>query len=346
VAIGAPLRTLATAGIAAGALAVPAGASAAPLDIGGGATTLKLNAATAKVLSANGVKVAPVKPARAAGGSIAFPITRGSVTLPERGSIAHSGGLRISAGGRKLVVRRFIIRLGAHPYLSAAVGKARVRLLDLSLAKAKLGRAGLAYTVTGVRATLARPAARALNATFGVSLFRRGIPIGRASVRALPKTLALAGGTTSLALDPGTASALTSLGVTAAPLAPATAGAAGLAFPITGGALNAKTLAGSATHSGGIRLSKGATAVDLRNFTIRVKKSPDLTAEVGNARVSILSLDLSKAKVATKGRTVTVSGVVASLTAGAATALNQAFGTTAFAAGLKVGTATVAAKVK
>jgi hypothetical protein len=332
--------------MAAGALAVPAGAAAAPLEVAGGATTLKLNAATAKVLSANGVKVAPVKPAKAGAGGIAFPITRGSVTLPKRGSIAHAGGLKLSAGGRNLVVRRFIIRVGRHPYLSAAAGKTRIRLLDLSLTRAKLGRAGLAYTVTGVKATLARPAARALNATFGVSLFRRGIPIGTASVRALPKTLAIAGGTTRLALDPGAASALTSLGVTAAPIAPATAGSAGLAFPITGGALNAKTLAGSVTHSGGIRLSSGARKVDLRSFTVRVSKSPVLTAEVGGARLPILALDLSKAKIVTKGRVVTVSGVVASLTAGAAGALNQAFGTTAFAAGLKLGTATVAAKVK
>jgi hypothetical protein len=100
------------------------------------------------------------------------------------------------------------------------------------------------------------------------------------------------------------------------------------------------------THAGGIRLSAGTTTVDLRSFTIRVGKAPDLTAEVGGARLPILSLDLSKAKTATKGRMVTVSGVVASLTAGAAGALNQAFGTTAFAAGLKLGTATVAAKVK
>ncbi len=60
--------------------------------------------------------------------------------------------------------------------------------------------------------------------------------------------MSLKGGNTTLALDPGAASALESLGVTAAPVGPATASAAGLAFPITGGRLNAKTFAGSVTH--------------------------------------------------------------------------------------------------
>ncbi len=274
-------------------LAAP-GVASAHTHLNAGSTTLRLDAATAKALSSNGVKIATVKPARATkSGAIAFPITRGDVTLPKKGSIEHSGGLKLSAGGTSLIVRRPIIRLGKHPYLSVRAGGARIKLLNLSLAKARLGRSGVGYVVSGVKGTLAGQAATALNATFKTTLFKRGLAIGTARVVAYPASLRIAGGATSLALDPGAASALGSLGVSAAPLAPASATKTGaLSFPITGGTVNRKTLAGSITHSGGIRLAKGATVVDLKRFTIRIKKSPDLTAAVGS-RASRSSASIS-----------------------------------------------------
>ena len=341
-----PRRALLGAAAAVAALAA-APAAHANVQLQGGATTLKLASGTAKVLTDNGVAVAPTGTAKAAGGGVAFPITGGSVhpTLA-RGRIDHSGGLRFSAGGKSLTVSAFTIRLGKHPVLSAKAGSARVPLLRLSLSRAKLSRSGLDLVVRGVRGSLTATAAKALNATFGVHLFTRGLPIGTATVRATPATVALRGGTTTLALDAQAGAALTSLGITAAPIAPAKAGPAGLSFPITGGSLDPVTLAGTIRHSGGISLTKGATVVRLTAFTIGIDSTPDLTARLGDARASILALDLAGIATKVRGRTVRVSGVGASLTKGAADALNGAFGTTAFAEGLKLGTATVAAKVR
>jgi hypothetical protein len=155
-----------------------------------------------------------------------------------------------------------------------------------------------------------------------------------------------ASGGTTLKLDKGTASALTSLGVSVAPISPATAGSKGVTFPITGGHVNSKTLAGAIRHSGGLRFSAGSTIVDLKNFTINIDKKPDLVASVGDARVSILTLDLAKLKNTSKGKNIKLSGVKGSLTKAAADALNAAFGVTAFKKGLVLGTATVNAKVK
>jgi hypothetical protein len=70
-----------------------------------------------------------------------------------------------------------------------------------------------------------------------------------------------------------------------------------------------------------------------------------LTARAGSARLAILDLDLSAVKVARRGRKLTVSGVSATLTKGAADALNGAFATHAFAKGLKLGTAVVRTRV-
>ena len=95
---------------------------------------------------------------------------------------------------------------------------------------------------------------------------------------------------------------------------------------------------------GGISLTRGATRVDLRNFVINVDAAPDLTARVGDSRVSILDLDLSDAEISKSGRQLTIAGVKATLTKTAADALNAAFETDAFAEGLEIGTATVSGR--
>ena len=170
---------------------------------------------------------------------------------------------------------------------------------------------------------------------------------GFAGAKSSGTTLKLkASGGTTLKLDKGTAGALTSLGVAVAPISPATAGSKGVTFPITGGKVNSKTLAGNLKHSGGLRFSAGSTIVDLKDFTINIDSKPDLVATVGDARVSILTLDLSKLKNNSSGKNIRLSGVKGSLTKAAADALNAAFGVTAFKKGLVLGTATVNAKVK
>ena len=156
--------------------------------------------------------------------------------------------------------------------------------------------------------------------------------------------LKLIRGATTLTLDEGALDALTSLGVAPAPLAPARAEGADVSFPITRGRVDAKTLAGTIRHTGGLSLTKGDTRVELRNFVIDTKRAV-LTARAGDARLAILDLDLSHVTVARKQRRLTVGGVSATLTQGAADALNAAFGTDAFAKGQLIGTAVVKSRV-
>jgi len=149
-------------------------------------------------------------------------------------------------------------------------------------------------------------------------------------------------GKTTLALDPGAGAALQSLGVSVAPVAPATAGPNGIAFPITGvgGSLFPLTL--KINHSGGLALSAGSTTVSLTDYTIVLGRSPNLVATVnGGPRVSILSLDLSRVRIGLGRSGLTVGPVKASLTEAAAGALNGAFGVTAFTKGLVLGNATI-----
>ena len=156
-------------------------------------------------------------------------------------------------------------------------------------------------------------------------------------------------GATTVVLDPGAAAALTSLGVTVAPTGSAYASKAGIRFPITLGVVDATYLTGQIRHSGGLVLAKGKTKVYLSRFFIDIDETPSLSGKVGAAfgtgsRADLFSLDLSALKVDAGTRHIALSGVTLKLTAGAAAALNGAFGTDAFTEGLVLGTASVKAR--
>jgi hypothetical protein len=164
-----------------------------------------------------------------------------------------------------------------------------------------------------------------------------------------PADVLLYRGATTVALDPGTAGALTSLGVSVAPTGSAYASKAGISFPITLGVVDGADLTGQIRHSGGLVFAKGATKVYLSRFFIDIDASPSLSGLVGaapgtGARAELFALDLSGLKVEAGWHRIKLSGVKLTLTAGAAAALNQAFLTDAFTEGLPIGTATVKAR--
>ena len=106
------------------------------------------------------------------------------------------------------------------------------------------------------------------------------------------------GGATTLALDQGTAAALDSAGISVKPIRPASAGAAGIAFPITGARLATDPVGGWIAHSGGLKFRSDDAKLRLTDFVIQLDDAPDLTARAGGQRVSILDLDLSQAQIA------------------------------------------------
>jgi hypothetical protein len=185
------------------ALAVAAPAGAATVKLAGGSTTLKLDAGTAKALKGLGVSVTPIKPATAGAKGVSFPITGGSIDpATAAGTITHGGGLQLRAGSTRVRLTSFTIGVDKTPTISVKAGKARLHAFTLSLASAKVARAGLGTTVSGVTVRLSAKGAGALNKAFGVKAFTRGLRIGTATVKASPGQIAFTGGATSLALDP------------------------------------------------------------------------------------------------------------------------------------------------
>lgn len=337
-------RAAVPAGVLTLVLASAPAASAAKVDLAGGATVVRVDRATLGAVTGAGVAIAPTGAADATGRRVRFPITGGMLDLGTgAGRVDHRGGLRFSRNGRSLKLTRFRIRGN---YLSALAGGERVNILRIRKGDAVIRRTATTTRISRLELELTRTAARALNATLRTSLFARGIRLGRATVHADASELFLEGGATSLALDSGAASALASQGITPGLIAPATASTDGsLAFPITRGRVDAETLAGLVRHSGGLSLSKGSTRVELTRFDIVIDGSPQLTALVGGSRVPILNLDVSGLTRGVDGLDVTLGNVRATLTAEAAGALNQAFATTAFSEGLLIGVATVRAEL-
>lgn len=184
------------------------------------------------------------------------------------------------------------------------------------------------------------------------------LPGSAAAATGSAGTVHLDGIRTTLTTDPATTGVLVSNGILPLPVGPTTVaprfGSDGLSlrygFPITGGRVNAATLAGFINHSGGLRfvnIANGHT-LTLTNFRVRISDHPGLTAAVNgdpSVRVRILNLDLGHAAVHKHPPRVTVSKVKATLTQTAASALNSALGVSFFSKGITLGTARVNAHI-
>jgi len=114
-----------------------------------------------------------------------FPVTGGSLNLAKlTGTINHQGGILFidPATGKQLAVSDFTISLGTRVLTAIVNGnpKARVPLLTLSLAAAKIHAGRHSVQVSGIITRLTKTAASALDATFGTSLFKPGLELGTA----------------------------------------------------------------------------------------------------------------------------------------------------------------------
>ncbi|MBO9531987.1 MAG: hypothetical protein J7513_03320 [Solirubrobacteraceae bacterium] len=307
------------------ALAAPAGAQAA--TAAGGHTDLSLASKAAKALKAAGVKVTPVG-TKAVDGVIPFPVTGSSST-----KIMHTGGLKLSRGGRSLTLSNFtiVLKKGAPVRIDAKAGSAKVTAFTLDARKTKTTTAGLDTKVGPVTVKLSGVAAGAIKQRLGVAL-PGGYTMGKA-------TVVLQSAATAVTLDAGTAKVLMQLGVAVAPEAPAVADST-IQFPVTntGGVISTKA---PITHSGGLVFSGAGKTLTVGDFTIDPVAGVLYAERSPVGRLPLFGVDLSGATVTTPGVQAVVSGAKLALTADAAGALNATFGVTAFTAGLAIGTADV-----
>lgn len=173
------------------------------------------------------------------------------------------------------------------------------------------------------------------------------------AVQAAP-TVGTYGGTTTVALDGGFVAALDSLGVELGLAGNASAGAAGVGFPIPAGEIDLETAAGQIVHTGGITLSAGGLTVTLSTFIIDTTgDTPVLTGLVKANndllfRAPLFDLELPAGltlplRTSRLGQ-LPLPGVGVTLTAEAADLLNAVFEVDAFEEGFVIGEASVLAR--
>lgn len=346
-------------------------------SLSGVGTSVALDPGTAAALKSLGVSVTPSGSASfdAATSTVTFPITSGYAEIHSDhsfkpgyilGSIQHTGsGLYLSAGPIRVNLSNFVVDPG-NSMLYGTVGTATgVPLLFLDGTNVRVSNDPAGHVVLdGTVARLTQTAATALDQAFHTTAVTAGLPLGTVHLVAAGTPVTydaakdhttditrLTGRSTSVRLNPSTASALQSLGVQVGPQGSATFDAATstVSFPITGGfaAIHSDHkfkpgyIAGSIVHDGsGLTFTKGQTSLTIKDFVVDPGDS-ELYGVAGNAVVTqpLLFLDGSHVKVHKDSRgDVVLDGTVAELTDASANALNQTFGVTAFHAGIPVGT--------
>ncbi len=156
----------------------------------GKSTSVKLDAGTAKALSGLGVAVAPTGSGTfdSATSTVSFPITGGFVAIHSdlnykpgyiAGVVLHqASGLKFSKGDTSIEVSDFVVDPGNSTLTATAGGKSGIPLLALDGTNVKVSKAGSDVVLDGTVAKLTGPGAAALNATFGVTAFTEGLPLG------------------------------------------------------------------------------------------------------------------------------------------------------------------------
>jgi hypothetical protein len=316
-------------GLAAAALVAPA-AEAEAAGVASGTTAIKLDAGTAKALRNAGVKLTARSGATRTGARVTLPVTGGRLDYETgNGRLTHRGGLRLSAGKRRVTLTRLELSRSA---LTARVGKGRIKVAAVSRSRysasadftgGRITRASLAFTAR---------AAKAVNRALGVDLLERRTALGSARV-VVQRQFQVVSGATVLVPDPATAQVLAAGGVSLAPVAPATAGPAGVSFPVTGGQLNLAVRTGSLAHSGGLSLTRGGTSLALTDPGVELARAATFSVVAGSlGRQTIADLDLGGARLSPElsaaGGELTIAGAVVRLNALAATALGGRLGIT------------------
>ncbi len=149
-----------------------------------------------------------------------------------------------------------------------------------------------------------------------------------ALILAAPASAAKLGGKTTLAPKAATFDTLAGAGVTVTPSGVASAGSAGISFPIVSGNVDLDNLSGKIKHKGGLTFSNGHESVTLQGYKIKLGNKNVIRAKIagGGGNVRLADLNLNQAQVRTPGGKAVISNVKVLLANKAAKALSAIFG--------------------
>lgn len=165
------------------------------------------------------------------------------------------------------------------------------------------------------------------------------------------QTKTIASGSTTIHLSCQFLHALTALGIEPGVIKPSALKGEKLTSYVTGGAIDLETGRGEVIHSGGLTLSNGTTKVQLQSFILNtIAAAPVMTGivvadETLLDRIALFNLKfpvgLTFPLTSSKKNSLRLDCIGVSLTAVAASTLNQLFNVTAFDEGFYLGVANV-----
>lgn len=314
-------------------LALAPSAMAKTEPVAGGKTTLKLKKSFAEFLADTGTKLKAIDPAKDKKSGLQLPIKSGELDSKKvKGTLKHDGGVELKGDGGEAELTKFVAKFGAGSKLTAKVDKKSTALFDLDTDNAKLKVKNGTTNISGVKVILTEKGTQLFEEITDMEFEERDMTYGKLKVAAEPGDLTLDGGDADLTLE----SAFNSGGITASAIDPATQGAGKFGFPITAGKVSPDGGSGSVRLDGGLRLTKGGTNLDLTKPKIDLAAGEISAVNAGN-RGTILSFDADQPNTTVKGKAVTITGIEARLTADGASAINTAFGGSAFSQGQAFG---------
>ncbi|WP_210496061.1 HtaA domain-containing protein [Patulibacter sp. SYSU D01012] len=163
------LRPLAGSLVLVAALAAPAVAGAK--TTASGSTRLTLDGPAARTLEQRGVRVAAVAPAKKRSGQFVLPIAGGKVSSARVATVRLRGGLRLTRGGRQVVLRSLVLKVGRSSKVTARVGGRSRTLFTVRSPKGAvtLNRAGQSVAVQNVALRLTAGGAKLLSPRLGLT---------------------------------------------------------------------------------------------------------------------------------------------------------------------------------
>jgi hypothetical protein len=339
------------------ASAFPLAARAAHDPIGGGVTRLVLDKRFAAFLERAGVSVTADLGATKRGRTLVLPVTGGSIDpTAGRGEVEQEGRILFSGPGRRLQVRKLMVKTTSAP-LVARVGGSQLKVATSAATGSK--RRGFATVFSAGKLKLTEKVATRLNKKLRPrQRFEAGQLIGKLVTGARPLVTSIVPtGRASLVFDAAFIAKLDQHFVSLNPISPAERSGATFTLPIIAEGTLAPDLSTGTLRTGGevefLQLGAGQVFwhepwfdVGLRTTLaeVNIQPTPAFPGKLG--QVPILALGGAAVGSDPGARTISLTGAPLTLAAGTADAFNQAFagGKSDFSAGELMGTLSFAAQ--
>jgi hypothetical protein len=161
------------------AAASPHAQAAASHQIKSGKTSISLNGTTIAKLFADHFVVAPTGKAKVSKTFVlSFPVTGGTFTNAGRGTIRHTGGIKVTRRAKHITIKNLVMKLHSGSGTALVSGHGRMSAITMSAPQAGGRRSFSGYTVA-----LARPLIRVLDKKFHTKAFKKNPTLGTGSTK-------------------------------------------------------------------------------------------------------------------------------------------------------------------